>query len=103
MKESVHAADQVEIGYGTRYVRIPQADSREGYHDMEYFIGTVRDDHLREKLEVAIQGQGAFRRFKDVLASDREERERWFAFKAERGRQHVLEWLQSQEIEPVVE
>ena len=103
MKESVQAADQVEIGYGTRYVRIPQADSREGYHDMEDFIGTVGNERLREKLEVAIQGRGAFRRFKDVLADDPDERERWFIFKDERGRQRVLEWLQSQEIERQLE
>lgn len=103
MKASVQAADQVEIGYGTRYIRIPPADSREGYHDMEDFIGTVENECLREKLEVAIQGRGAFRRFKDVLADDPDERRRWFAFKDEWGRQRVLEWLQSQEIEPQME
>ena len=34
---------------------------------MEDFIATVRNPHLRELLEVAIMGRGAFRRFKDVL------------------------------------
>jgi hypothetical protein len=33
-------------------------------------------------LDVAIQGKGAFRRFEDVLADHRDERERWFAFPA---------------------
>lgn len=103
MKEGVQAAYQVECGYGTRYLRIPQADSREGYHDMEDFIGTVRNERLREKLEVAIQGQGAFRRFKDVLASAPDERERWFAFKDERVRRRVLEWLEAEGIEPLAE
>jgi hypothetical protein len=34
---------------------------------MEAFIETVSDWHLQEPLQVAIQGKGAFRRFKDVL------------------------------------
>jgi len=34
---------------------------------MQAFIATVEDDHLAELLEVAINGKGAFRRFKDVL------------------------------------
>jgi hypothetical protein len=100
MKEAVQTADQVERGYGTRYLRVPQADSQEGYDDMEEFIGTVGSERLREKLEVAIQGRGAFRRFKDVLAGHPDERDRWFAFQAERGRRRVGEWLEAQGIEP---
>jgi len=51
-----------------RYERIPRVESHEGYEDMEDFIATVEDEHLAELLEVAINGKGAFRRFKDVLA-----------------------------------
>lgn len=60
---------------------------------MEDFIATVEDEHLAELLEVAINGKGAFRRFKDVLAGYPEERERWFCFKDERTEQRALEWL----------
>lgn len=52
---------------------------------MEDFIATMEDEHLAELLEVAIQGKGAFRRFKDVLARYSEEREVWFRFKDERN------------------
>jgi hypothetical protein len=38
-----------------------------GYGDMRDFIGTVTDDALAGRLGVAIQGKGAFRRFKDTL------------------------------------
>ena len=40
--------------------------SRDGYRDMERFIGTVRDPGRTDRLEIAISGRGAFRRFKDV-------------------------------------
>jgi hypothetical protein len=47
---------------------IPKQDSRDGYQDMQEYIWSLEDEHLRELLEVAIQGSGAFRRFKDVLS-----------------------------------
>jgi len=56
-------------------------------------ITTVEDDHLSELLEVAINGKGAFRRFKDVLLNYPEERERWFQFKDDRMKERALEWL----------
>ena len=96
-------ADQVEQGFGARYIRVPDADSREGYRDMEAFIATVRDVDLANRLERAINGRGAFRYFKDVLLDHPRERERWFAFKDERLRQRVLEWLAEEEIEVVEE
>jgi len=76
-----------------RYELIPKAESHEGYEDMEDFIATVKDEHLAELLEVAINGRGAFRRFKDVLLRYPEERERWFQFKDERMQERALEWL----------
>jgi hypothetical protein len=76
-----------------RYEPIPKAESYEGYRDMQAFIATVEDDHLSELLEVAINGKGAFRRFKDVLLNYPEERERWFQFKDDRMKERALEWL----------
>jgi len=76
-----------------RYERIPKVESHRGYEDMEDFIATVEDEQLVELLEVAMNGRGAFRRFKDVLARYPEERERWFRFKDDRMKQRALEWL----------
>jgi predicted nucleotidyltransferase len=102
-KHALLEADQVETGYGSRYVRVPEADSHEGYRDMERFIATVQDERLQEHLWRAIGGRGAFRYFKDVLAEHPRERERWFEFKDARVRQRILEWLESAGIEPIVE
>ena len=76
-----------------RYEPIPKAESREGYKDMRDFIASVENEHLTELLEVAINGKGAFRRFKDVLLNYPEEGERWFKFKDERMEEKALEWL----------
>lgn len=102
-KKELQDAEQVETGYGTRYITIPQTDSHEGYSDMEAFIATVQNQSLQNRLWRAIEGRGAFRRFKDELEGNRRERERWFKFRDERLRQRVLDWLDSLGIEPIIE
>jgi hypothetical protein len=84
----------VEAGYGIRYVAVPPVDSHEPYEDMADFIVTVTNRRIQERLAEAIAGQHPFRRFKDALLNYPQERERWFAFSAERQRQRALDWLE---------
>jgi hypothetical protein len=99
-QELLSEALAIEMDSASRYIPVPNRSSHEGYQDMEVFIETVADEHLAELLAVAIQGRGAFRRFKDVLLRYPEERERWFRFNDQRMRQRVLQWLDSEGIEP---
>ncbi|MBP8972640.1 MAG: hypothetical protein KBH93_02090 [Anaerolineae bacterium] len=99
-KELVTQVISVEMDSESRYIPVPNQTSHQGYQDMETFIETVADDHLAELLAVAIQGRGAFRRFKDVLQRYPEEHERWFRFKDDLVHQRVLKWLDSEGIEP---
>jgi hypothetical protein len=97
-------ADAIDRGLGTRYVALPEADSREGYRDMEAFIDTVTDARLQSRLERAIRGRGAFRRFKDELRdADVEVEQRWYAFKQLRQEDRAREWLADEGIELVTE
>jgi hypothetical protein len=67
--------------------------SHEGYSDMEDFIALVHDPRPREQLQRAIEGRGAFRRFKDTLFDFPELRESWFKFHDARMERRALEWL----------
>jgi len=96
-EETGELKDRIEED-SDRYERIPKAESHEGYQDMVDFIATVDNERLAELLEVAINGKGAFRRFKDVLLNYPEERERWFKFKDERMEERALEWLDDIEV-----
>ena len=84
--------DRIEEEFD-RYERIPEVESHEEYEDMVGFIATVENERLAELLEVAINGKGAFRRFKDVLLNYPEESERWFKFKDDRMEERAREWL----------
>jgi hypothetical protein len=82
-----------------RYLRVDPASSREQYRWMERFVGAVADQPLRERLLVAIDGKGAFRRFKDVLLAFPAERERWFAYRSELLHLHIQTWLEHLHVE----
>ncbi len=81
------------------YTAIEPASSREQYRWMERFVTSVEDENLRERLIIAIDGKGAFRRFKDVLLHYPGERERWFSYRADLLHAFINEWLQENGIE----
>jgi uncharacterized protein UPF0158 len=91
----------VRIASDGNYLRIDPVSSREQYRWMERFIPMVENTELRGKLTQAIDGKGAFRRFKDVLMNYGLERERWFAFRSERLRTFMEAWLSAHAIQAV--
>lgn len=88
------------IASDTSYMRVEPVSSREQYRWMERFIPMVEDKPLSDLLVQAIDGKGAFRRFKDVLMSHGAERERWFAFRSERLRVFMEAWLAAHALKP---
>jgi hypothetical protein len=50
--------EQIEEGFGERYLGIPYQGSDAGYRDMAEFTDSVTDDRLRPLLEVAILWPG---------------------------------------------
>ena len=88
----------VRIASDGNYLRIDPVSSREQYRWMERFIPMVDEPDLRGKLTQAIDGKGAFRRFKDVLMTYGTERERWFTFRSERLRTFMEAWLSAHAI-----
>jgi hypothetical protein len=89
------------IAADPNYLRIDPVSSREQYRWMERYIPMVEDPELQGKLSQAIDGKGAFRRFKDVLMTYAPERERWFAFRSERLRIFMEAWLSAHALNPV--
>ena len=90
---------KVQAG-GEAFVRIEPAASREQYKWMERFVAGVTDEPLRERLVIAIDGKGAFRRFKDVLLNYPTERERWFSYRAELLHWAMHKWLEKEQLAP---
>jgi hypothetical protein len=83
---------------GASFVHLDPASSREQYRWMERFVASVTDEPLKDRLVLAIDGKGAFRRFKDVLLSYPVERDRWFAYRATLLHIYINQWLASKDV-----
>ena len=85
--------DDDESDDADRWLWVHCEGSRAGYHDMVQFIGTIDEPARANRLEIAIQGRGAFRRFKDELARGPGELDRWYGYADDRQRGRARAWL----------
>ncbi|HEY7272871.1 MAG TPA: UPF0158 family protein [Actinoplanes sp.] len=64
------------------------------YEDMADFTELVSDEHAARRLARAINGRGAFRRFKDELHEEYPELlPAWHAFRETRAARRAVDWL----------
>jgi len=64
------------------------------YQDMADFAEAVTDERAGRRLARAIQGKGAFRRFKDELHEEYPDLlPAWYAFRDARARRRAVQWL----------
>jgi hypothetical protein len=64
------------------------------YQDMADFAEAITDERAGRRLARAIQGKGAFRRFKDELHEEYPDLlPAWYAFRDARARRRAVQWL----------
>ena len=75
-----------------RWLRLECTGSRDALEDMAAFAKRQRDDALRDRLERAIEGSGAFHRFRDIVKGENLS-QRWYAFSTDRQMGRSREFL----------
>ena len=79
-----------EIDGSDDYVSVERIPTHEVYQWMVDFV----DEHAAEKLSLALNGKGAFRRFKDTLYHvDDQWLQAWYQWKDKRLKAAVDEWV----------
>lgn len=76
------------------FIALPTQHDADEYSIMEDFAFTLDDEHKKEKLLIALQGKGAFRRFKDTVICLEIEND-WYRFRDEQYRQFTLDWCET--------
>ena len=88
-----------EIDGSNDYVAIERIPPRTAYQWMVEFVDEMvapADEHAAEKLFMALNGKGAFRRFKDTLhLLDEQWLQAWYQWRSKRLRAALDEWLES--------
>lgn len=75
------------------WVPVASTSSGESYRDMSDFTAGVQHRRAAALLDRAIDGRGAFRRFKNTLFEFPEVRDQWFRFRDARSRRRAVDWL----------
>jgi hypothetical protein len=75
------------------YLFIPNIGSPEAWEDMRDFAADIEGDAIRAQLLDAINGRGAFSRFRRILARDDALRASWYAYCAETRSGRARDWL----------
>ncbi|TMU87073.1 hypothetical protein FGG79_02740 [Bacillus sp. BHET2] len=97
-EQTEYAVAQDILEHPTSYLELPDKEEFNEYRMMESFCYSLEDEHTRQRLLTAIQGQGAFRRFKDQLGAVGK-RDEWFSFRKEGYRDFALEWCEENNVE----
>ncbi len=92
--------DDFDADDDTRWLPVTGQGSRPGWHVMERFVTTIDDPNLRQRLERAIVGSGAFRRFMNTLERDPEQFTRWHRYRADAELGRARHWLTEHGYQP---
>lgn len=95
MKEQEEAYDTLDE-HG--FYRLPEQRDLNGYGTMEDFIASLSPGAARDRLSRAIEGRGAFRRFKDEvrrLGID----DQWYEWEESAHKRSAIEWCEENGIE----
>lgn len=89
--------EQLDENYD-KYIKLPNKFDINEYHIMEEFIWSLPEGKIHDRLESAIQGRGAFRRFKDMVYELGVEKT-WFVYQTEAYKKIAIEWCKNNDIE----
>lgn len=87
------------IDGSSRYRRIERIPSSQAYQWRAEFVENVvapRDERVASKLSSALNGKGAFSRFKHALYQSEEWVQAWYAWKQQRLAEALETWLQEE-------
>lgn len=90
--------EDISEGFVEDYIPLPGQYDINEYRIMEEFIYELPEGKNRDVLERAIQGRGAFRRFKDKLY-DLNLEQQWYSYKDSAYERIARKWCERYEIE----
>jgi len=99
--ESKEEGEDEDLDDDERWLWVVSEGSRAGYRDMELFVAGVTEPDLADRMARALQGRGAFRRFRDELTRWPDLQDRWHVYSAERRRGRARAWLAAEGFTPV--
>ena len=98
----IEGEEEEDLDDGERWLWVVSEGSRAGYRDMELFVAGVGEPDLADRMARALEGRGAFRRFRDELTRWPDIEDRWYVYSAERRRGRARAWLAAEGFTPAL-
>lgn len=95
--DDINDPDEFDELCGERFIPLPNRYNINEYQIMEDFIETL-PENVQGVFYAAINGRGAFRRFKDVIIN-KDVEDQWYKFKEQAFKQIAVEWCRDNDIE----
>lgn len=83
---------------GKRYLKLPDSFEINDYKLMTQFAESLSQKSIRSKLQRALDGAGAFQRFKSAIRDNDLEQD-WYSFKARALHELALQWCKDNGLE----
>ena len=80
------------------YIELPSKFDVHEYAIMEQFCYSIQDSNISDGLQIAIQGKGVFRRFKDACHRF-DVIEQWYSYKSEALKDIAISWCNDNNLE----
>lgn len=96
-EDSIRMAEEL-VEDPTEFISLPEKEEINEYGMMEDFVFSLKDKNNQKILFDAIEGRGAFRRFKDNVYFLGIELD-WFAYRDEQYKKVAREWCENNQIE----
>ncbi len=96
-RESVKLTEKIRYSAIANFIRLPEKHEINEYRMMEHFIMTLELGKVRDDLWSAIEGRGAFRRFKDRVYYHGLDQQ-WYNYRDEAFKKFAREWCESNKI-----
>ncbi|TXK80652.1 UPF0158 family protein [Paenibacillus sp. N3.4] len=96
-RENIEKAIKIIEDENDAYLDFTLRNEYHEYEIIEEFIGILSEVEVREELFGAIQGRGAFRRFKDGIIEHDVEKQ-WYEFKEKKLKELVIEWCEAKDL-----
>ncbi|HEX6811603.1 MAG TPA: UPF0158 family protein [Planctomycetota bacterium] len=85
------------------WVEVPRVEARDAFPMMQGFVDGIDELDVKRRLQRALEGQGAFRRFRETLAEYPDLRSQWESTQREDLLQRALAFLAGLDIDPTYE
>ena len=91
----IPVAREIVLAGSTEFVRVPEAFGKPEHRWMAEFAKGVQPLKLRERLQTALRGRGACRRFKEILREHPAEMKSWVDFCELQWEKKIQGWLET--------